>query len=159
MNLLFVCSGNISRSFLAEALLRAELRRFGLKDVDVRSAGLHAFPGNGPDPEMVRFLLERGVPVPDHEARSLSRDDAAWADWILVMERGHLGAVTSMFPEARDKVELLGRYIPGSPTPDDIGDPFGRSSYHYRLAQARIGTAVQGLLARLRCLGEGTPVC
>ena len=156
MNILFVCSGNISRSFLAEALFLHELKdRPGL-DVSVRSAGLRAFPGNTADTEMVCFLLEQGLSVPDHRARALSRKDVAWAERILVMEIHHLQAMEREFPESAGKTELLGRYIAGAP--EEIEDPFGCSSHFYRLAQSRIGSAVKGLLRELeRTAGKDSP--
>jgi len=159
MNILFVCSGNITRSFLAEALFRHEAKGCPGLEVSVRSAGIRAFPGNDPDPEMVRFLLERGLSVPDHHARAVSREDAVWADRILVMEKEHLRAMVGGFPESAGKTELLGRYIPEAVVPDEIGDPFGLSSYHYRLAQSRIGLAVQGLRKHLEAEAAKDPAC
>ncbi len=153
MNVLFVCSGNISRSYLAEALFREKLRKSRLTGVGIRSAGIRAFPGNAPDPEMVRFLRERGLPADGHRARALSEEDVSWADRILVMERAHLLVTAREFPAVRDKAELLSRYIPGSSEPEDIEDPFGLSPRHYGVAQARISKAVEGLLAHLEGLG------
>ena len=43
MNILFVCSGNISRSFLAQRLLENELASMAVEGVTVASAGLHAY--------------------------------------------------------------------------------------------------------------------
>ena len=156
MNVLFVCSGNISRSFLAEALFRTELERNGVGGVATRSAGLLAFPGNRPDPEMVAFLRDRGLPVPDHRARAFSREDAAWADLILVMERPHLHMAERRFPEAGGKLDLLGRCIPGTDEAPEIEDPFGLGASRYRRAQERIVAAVQGLVRRIGEAQGGT---
>jgi len=145
IHVFFVCSGNISRSFLAEALFRVEVKGCPGLNVSIRSAGLRAFPGNLPDPEMVHFLMERGLPVPDHRARLVSREDVAWAHRILVMEWEHLRAMERFFPDADGKTELLGAYNVGKSLSDEIADPFGLSSRHYRLAQSRISLAVKGL--------------
>jgi len=159
MNILFVCSGNITRSFLAEALFQHEIKGCPELNAFARSAGLRAFPGNDPDPEMVRFLLGRGLAVPDHQARPVSREDVAWADRILVMEKEHLRSMERGFPESAGKTELLGRYIAETALPDEIGDPFGLSSYHYRLAQSQIGLAVQGLRRHLEAATGKGPAC
>ena len=93
MNILFVCSGNISRSFLAEVLLKKELRSLGLDGIGVSSAGLSAYPGNPPDPQMVEYLAEAGIAYEPHEARGVTGQDVDWADRILVMEKDHARAI------------------------------------------------------------------
>jgi protein-tyrosine-phosphatase len=149
MNVLFVCSGNVSRSFLAEALLRHEVDLLGRKDVSVSSAGLHAFPGSPPDPKMVQYLDSLGITAPAHEARQVSQEDVERADLIVVMEREHAQEIVRHWPGTGAKVALLGTYLPGIPMEDDVVDPFGRSPYHYRLAQSQITLAVKSISQRL----------
>lgn len=144
MNILFVCSGNVSRSFLAEALLRSELRALRVEDVSVSSAGLYAFPGSPPDPQMTAYLSSMGVSIEPHEARQISKKELDWADLILVMERRHEADLEKLWPEAKPKVQLLGEFVAGG-WEDDILDPFGNSPYHYRLAQSQITLAVKSL--------------
>lgn len=149
MNILFVCSGNVSRSFLAEMLFRHEISKKGLRDVFVSSAGLYASPGSPPDPEMLSYLAKKGVPVKAHEARPVSDEGIAWADWIFVMEERQRQMVKVAWPDAEDKVKHLGSYLSGSQYVDDIVDPFGRSPYYYRLAQSQITVAVKRLVGSL----------
>jgi protein-tyrosine-phosphatase len=150
MNILFVCSGNISRSFLAQRLLEKELGSMKVEGVSVASAGLHAYPGNPPDPEMVDYLAEMGIPAGEHGARQIQAEDVGRADLIMVMERDHAKRIRAMWPEAADRVELLGSLMwDGPAVEDDIIDPFGKSPYHYRLAKSQITLAVKSLAARL----------
>ena len=149
MNVLFVCSGNVSRSFLAETLLRHEMDLLGRRDVSASSAGLYAFPGSPADPKMVRYLETLGIGVPAHEARQVSPEDVDRADLIVVMEREHAQEIALQWPGTGAKVELLSKYLPGAPMEDDVADPFGRSPYHYRLAQSQITLAVKSLSQRL----------
>jgi protein-tyrosine phosphatase len=144
MNVLFVCSGNVSRSFLAEALLRSELKALRVDGIFVSSAGLYAFPGSPPDPQMTAYLSSMGVSFEPHEARQMSKQELDWADLILVMERRQAVDLEKLWPEANLKVQLLGKYVAGG-WEDDILDPFGNSPYHYRLAQSQITLAVQSL--------------
>lgn len=135
----------MSRSFLAEILLKEEVRQSGPDDVSVSSAGLYAYAGSPADPQMIDYLLEKGIPVPAHESRQMTEEDADWADRILVMEKRHAEIIERLWPEAKDKVEHLGRYIAAGLPGDDIIDPFGRTPYHYRLAQSQITLAVASL--------------
>ena len=89
MNILFVCSGNISRSFLAEMLLKNEVTQRSLEGVSVKSAGVLAYPGNPPDPRMVEFLDEQGIAAGDHSSRQIAKVEVDWADLIPVMQKEH----------------------------------------------------------------------
>lgn len=149
MKILFVCTANISRSFFAEMLLRDELGSLGVENIFVSSAGLRAFSGSPPDPHMVSYLLERGIPVKMHESRQILEEDVIWADLILVMEKGHQKIIEATWPEAKGKVKPLGAYISLSLEADDILDPYGQSPYHYRLAQSQITLAVKSLAQEL----------
>lgn len=149
MNILFVCSGNISRSFLAEMLFREEIAQRGLDGVFVKSAGVMAYPGNPPDPRMVEFLAENGIALEDHGSRQLARVEVDWADIILVMQKEHADMIKEQWPEAGKKVSLLGRYLTAAEIEEDIGDPYGRSPYHYRVVQSQIAMAVKTLAERI----------
>ena len=149
MNILFVCSANISRSFLAEMLLKNEIESLGIEGISVSSAGLFAYPGVPPDSEMVNYLSKMGISVKDHESRRMTEDDVEWADLILVMERGHREIIRESWPQAGDKVELLGSLLSPTGYADDVIDPFRRTRYHYRLAQSQITLATKTLVQRL----------
>ena len=95
------------------------------------------------------YLSEIDVPIENHEARQITREDVDQADLILVMERNHLRIIEELWPGAEKKVELLGRYISTDQIVDDIIDPYGRSPYHYRLAQSQITLAIRSLIKRL----------
>jgi len=149
MNVLFVCSANISRSFLAEMLLKHEIEVRKLDNISVSSAGIYAYPGNPPDPIMLDHLEKQGISVTAHESRQISEEDIAWADLILVMEQAHARDLELRWPEAKGKIEFLGRYISEGRDADDIVDPFGKPPYHYRLAQSQITLALRALVERI----------
>jgi len=148
MNILFVCTGNISRSYLAEMLFKNEIKLNRLEDFFVSSAGTHAGPGIPADPRMVDYLSEIGVPAESHEARIISEKDVEWADLILVMETIHVEAIEDHWPEAKHKTELLGRYISPDSAEVDIVDPYGMSPYHYYLVRSKITLAVKSLIKK-----------
>jgi len=149
MNILFVCTGNVSRSFLAEMLLKNEAKRLQLKDVIVSSAGVSAFNGMVADPEMVNYLSQIGVPSEKFASRPITKEDVDSADLILVMEKPHLRIIEDQWPDSKGKVELLGRYIAQDGSEDNIIDPFGKSPYYYRLARSQITLAVRSLVKKL----------
>ncbi|MFH1954211.1 MAG: hypothetical protein ABIL06_21660 [Pseudomonadota bacterium] len=149
MNILFVCSANVSRSFLAEQLLKRELENQNIKDVSVASAGLNTFHIKQPDQNIVAYLLKIGIPPGNHRPKQISKQDIDWANIILVMEDNHAKKIMDLWPEAKPKLQVFGRFVSPGPSIDDIIDPFGRSPYHYRLAQSQISLAVDNFIKLL----------
>ena len=45
--IMFICSGNTCRSPLAEGLFKKYLKENNITDIEVSSAGVGAFPGDG----------------------------------------------------------------------------------------------------------------
>ncbi len=148
MNLLFVCTANISRSFFAEHLFKHQIEAYQLNNVSASSAGIFGIPGRTADPMMVEHLEGLGIGPIEHESTQLEEEHIDWADLILVMECAHLEKIDAAWPDAMDKVELLGKYITDGDGEEDISDPYGRSSFHYRVAQSQITMAVEGLIKR-----------
>lgn len=149
MNILFVCTANISRSFLAQHLLRHELRSHEIYNVSVSSAGINAYPGANPDPKMEDHLLRKGIRSEGHKARQITKEDVDWAHRILVMEKRHADVIEEMWPEAKAKVDFLGRFASGGLIDDDVIDPFGKSAYHYRVTEAQISLGIAALAKEL----------
>lgn len=88
MRILVVCTGNICRSPMAEALLRADAAAAGL-DVQVASVGMRAVTGPA-DPQAKRVMAARGIDIGGHRARQFQRVDATAADLVVAMERAHV---------------------------------------------------------------------
>jgi protein-tyrosine phosphatase len=144
---LFVCTGNICRSALAERLARARLdealgERAGL--VQVMSAGTDAVVGSGLHPHSAQVLESFGGNPRDFGARSLDAGLAASADLILTMTTRHRAAVLHLLPrklrrtftlsEAASLIRLL-----DDAQPTDI-EPTDRMRTLVRLmAEARAG--------------------
>ena len=86
---LFVCTGNICRSPLAEALLRRDLSRRGVEDVEVTSAGTGAWDGSPASEGAYLVALEHGLDLSGHQARPLTKKIVRQSDLILTMSRHH----------------------------------------------------------------------
>lgn len=97
--ILFVCTGNICRSPMAEYLLRARLA--DLPDpVCISSAGVRALTGAGMHPQTLRVLRERGIDGGDFVATYLTPAAIAEHDLILGLSRSHRDDATAKVPMA-----------------------------------------------------------
>jgi protein-tyrosine phosphatase len=171
---LVICTANVCRSPMAEALLMQRMSELG-SDTTVRSAGMLG-DGNPPDPEMLSAMAGYGLDVSAHRSRRVTPEDLERADLTLAMARENLrhAVVTapSVWPQAFTLRELVrrgtgaGRRSPGeslagwlarvhegreraallgdSPD-DDVADPTGGS--HQRYAETAV--VLSGLLDRL----------
>ena len=98
---LFVCTGNLCRSPMAEALFVHELERRGCSSVTVGSAGTWAAEGYPATPDAVRAVGALGIDLSQHRSRGLDPDEAEAADIVVVMTSVHEHEVLGVSPGAR----------------------------------------------------------
>lgn len=144
--LLFVCTGNICRSPMAEYLFNHAL------DADSRwaaeSAGLMASAGQRASGDAVKAMRELNISMGAHRSRPVTRDIIDGAFCIVVMTSAHASLFGTLFPDARDRVHLLRSFDP-STQQKDVDDPIGTSLSEYRRTRDTIRSAMPGLLEYL----------
>ncbi len=92
LRVLFVCTGNICRSPMAEGLARAAVERDypSLSGrISLGSAGVAGLDGEPPTAEAVIAMRERRIDISSHTARSTSSSLLSRCDLVLVMEESH----------------------------------------------------------------------
>jgi protein-tyrosine phosphatase len=127
--ILFVCSGNICRSPLAEAVLEQKLEERGVADrFSVDSAGTVAdHLGQQSDPRMRRIAAERGVRI-DHRARRVTRADMSLFDIVIGMDARHMSTLRSLVDGRDVEVRKMREFDPtvdsGEGEAPDVPDPW-----------------------------------
>ncbi len=126
VQILFVCTGNICRSPMAEALLRQRIESAGIPRVQVVSAGTHAVEGHPASYNAVIIAQQFGVDLTLHSSQPLTPWLIAHSDLILVMEKQHRDLIRSAEPTAAPRTFLLKEFAlpPGhNPGSSEIADP------------------------------------
>jgi len=130
--ILFVCTGNICRSPMAEGLMRQRLAQAGLEpDHRVASAGVWALEGRSASEHAVTVMAEQGIDISGHKAHTITADDMAQASLILVMSRDHEQVLRNTWPQYMWKVHRLSEM---SGKRKDVFDPYGGPIEEYRVA-------------------------
>ncbi len=129
-HVLLVCTGNICRSPLAEALLRRELQSAKATDIVVSSAGTGAWDGAPGSEGAYLIALEHELDLSEHRARLLTREVVEEAHLVLTMARHHRARVEEL--GGRGRVHVLGEYVGLSGPDAEVKDPFGGDLDVYR---------------------------
>ncbi|MCB1922042.1 MAG: low molecular weight phosphotyrosine protein phosphatase, partial [Candidatus Competibacteraceae bacterium] len=124
-SILFVCTGNICRSPMAEYDLKAKLAAKGLQRVRVSSAGtIGGRIPNSPD-EAVIAASRKGVNLGRHESRRLDQAMVDETDLIVAMDSDHKKKLLENFTGIKSKLVLLTDFRGDKLNGESIPDPYG----------------------------------
>lgn len=121
-NILVVCVGNICRSPIGERYLQTLLPHKNIASAGIASKRSHLV-GKPADVSAIEVAEDNGLDLSNHKSQQLTAELCAQYDLILVMEKGHLSALSDIAPEARGKAMLFGQWIGEK----DIPDPYKQS--------------------------------
>ena len=149
---LFVCTANICRSPVAEALFADWLAKQGLPgDWEVTSAGTWAQPGLPASTYSRDVLAALGLDLSRHHARRVDREMLEKADVVLCMTRSQAEALQAEFPPLASRIRLLAE-MAGSGY--DISDPYGGPRRGYEDMAAELQHLVELGGARIVALAR-----
>src|SRR6478672_8447475 len=143
--ILFVCTGNICRSPMAEGLFRHAVK--GRNDFRVISAGVGAVDGLPPSEHAVKALKELGIDISKQRSHMLTAEIVQQADYIFGMTHSHVDAITMLYPHAAEKTFLLREFDETLDAyENDISDPIGGSYDIYCNCRDQIEQGIASML-------------
>lgn len=145
-----VCTGNICRSPMAERLLQhallAEPEPFC--SIEVRSAGVSAFPGDPASPNAVKALRAVDLDLSDHRSRPLTDQLIDSSGLILGMTAQHLEVIRMRHPDCRIPLYRFREWVKDGSK--EVPDPFGGPLDVYVETRDSIAEAVPSVLNFLK---------
>ncbi|AKE39607.1 Protein-tyrosine-phosphatase [Corynebacterium camporealensis] len=150
LHLVFVCTGNICRSPMAEIIVRDEMEA-NLLDflARVSSCGLGGWHvGQGADERAIAELRRAGHDGGSHRAAQLG-DEHMDADLFIALDTGHRDALIEKGIEP-ERVRLMRSFDPSAPEDASVEDPYYGTEKDFTKARRDIEAAVPGLLDWIR---------
>ncbi|MGR5239180.1 low molecular weight protein-tyrosine-phosphatase [Vibrio alfacsensis] len=120
--ILVVCTGNICRSPIAEALLKASLPNHSIESAGT-AVTVSRLSNHCAHEYSQQVCAENGLDLSSHAARQLCPELCAQFDLILVMSHEQVEEVAQLCPQSRSKTMLLGHWIGQGDIADPIHQP------------------------------------
>jgi protein-tyrosine phosphatase len=146
---LFVCTANICRSPMAEAIFNA-LAEDGDLPFRAESAGTAALEGRPMAPNAVAALEEVGIYPHDHRARQVSEVMIEESELVLAMSPQHAATLYRLYSyPSRKKIYNLPQYAIGASAGKGVPDPYGHTMVAYRSSMRQLYEYLQHTVDRL----------
>lgn len=147
--IIFVCTGNICRSAMADGYTKKRLKDKNLENrYIIESAGTNAYTGDKATEFACKAMGKYGVDLSNHRATYIEESDVCDADLILCMTYAHKTRVLNRYPKLNSKVFTLKEYL-GETEYLDIDDPWGFSLDVYTSCAKEIVYYVDKLIEKI----------
>lgn len=128
-HILIVCTANICRSPVGEAILRDRLQKQGLPHWTTSSAGTWAVDNHSASQFSIDVCENEGLDISAHRSHMIDAALLEKADLVLCMETRHVTVLQAEFPGHAHKIYLLSEM---AERPYSIPDPFGQPFAQYQ---------------------------
>lgn len=148
-SVLFVCLGNICRSPLAEAALRAEAEKAGV-DIVVDSAGTGDWHiGSPPDPRAQAVAQRHGIDISTYAGRQVRAEDFRRFTHVFALDAENLKNLRRIRPsDGTAELCLLMDMVPGREG-TGVADPYFGDDAGFDLTWDDVTRAAKAIVAKL----------
>lgn len=148
LRILFVCSGNICRSPMADRLGTSFLKG-SRKIVHISSAGtldLRGFPAAA---HACTSLAEWGIDLSNHRSKGIGQLDLEDFDHLVVMAPEHEAELLAQSPQSHARIVRLWNYSSISSQLGEIPDPVGKGLGSFEMCRDLIAECLENWLMNL----------
>lgn len=153
MKIMFICTGNICRSAMAEWLLKKKLQDKEIEGIEACSAGVYAEDGDVSTWEAKSVMKdEYDIDMNNHRATNIRNSNIKEMDLVLCATTSHKIAILDIYPELEGKVYTMKEYVGYNREYHEkinIKDPWGYDIETYRSCVAEIDECLELLLDKI----------
>lgn len=143
---LFLCTGDTCRGPMAQGYMKHAMVERGIKNVEVRTAGVMTIPGLIPTPEAQQVMRNANIEVNNHRSSPLTPEVIRKADLILGMTPFHVQFALRLSDDAKGKTYLLKEYAESDMKNYQITDPMGATLEVYKRVYREMKLAIDKML-------------
>ena len=150
MKLLFVCTGNICRSPMAEGLVNSICIKNNYKNIYCDSAGLFNYHiGNPPDNRAIEISKKYNVEIRNLRARKINMKDFDKFDLIIGMDKGHIVNLKKI-NNKRNNIKLYLDFTKNFKN-EDVLDPYYGSIMDFEKTFQLIKIGAKAIVEKFKC--------
>jgi protein-tyrosine phosphatase len=156
MNILFVCTANITRSAMSAAILKKMISDKGLQDLFlVDSAGTEALHEMPSDEKTTEVCKDHDIDISAHRAQQVTHAMVHDASLILCMAEPHRRIIRGIFPQWERKILLLKEFGQDElPKDTSVSDPTGGWKRKYEKCFEELETEIARIFPLLEEMAQ-----
>lgn len=148
MKIMFICTGNICRSAMAEKMM-AKMAKDENKDIEVFSSGIFAENGDCSTNEAIEVMKDYDIDLSKHRATNIKSSNIEDMDLILCATLSHKYGVIKMYPHLKSKVFTIKEYVNESSDDIDVKDPWGCNIVVYKNCSQELKYYIEKIFKKL----------
>jgi protein-tyrosine-phosphatase len=151
MKIMFICTGNICRSAMAEAMMKKMLEEKKKENIEVYSCGTDAENGDRSTYNAIYVMKRYDIDLTKHMATNILNSDIKNMDLILCATMSHKRTVLNYYPELEGKVYTMKEYaeLDNHGKDMDISDPWGYDENIYERCAVEIENCLENIINKI----------
>lgn len=151
MKIMFICTGNICRSAMAEGMMKKLVKENNI-EAEVCSCGIYAETGEYATYNAIEAVKEYDTDIYSHKATNIRDSKIKEMDLILCATMSHKQNVIYLYPELEEKTFTMKEYakVDKDGQDMDIKDPWGYDELVYRKCASEIENCLEKTIEVLK---------